>query len=311
MRLTAPSYYPRFACIAGNCQHSCCIGWEIDIDEDTHALYQSMEGALGQRIRDSITENDGVPCFRLGEGERCPHLNQDGLCEIILGAGTEYLAQICDDHPRYRNYFSDRVEIGLGLACEAAARLVLGETGGVTDIILEDDDEEEELTPWEFHVLTTRLRLVATVQDRTRPLTERISEMLSIAEVACDLSLRHWQARLRGLERLDTAWDRCLDKLSEVQKNSGTTWDIPLEQFTVYLLHRHLADAVDESDLIARVAFAALGYTVLHALAEHDCAQGEIVTIDTLAEYARLWSSEIEYSEENTAACLAYFKEND
>ena len=30
-----PDYYSAFRCIAGACKHSCCIGWEIDIDEES------------------------------------------------------------------------------------------------------------------------------------------------------------------------------------------------------------------------------------------------------------------------------------
>ena len=35
MKLYAPGYYKRFACIASKCRHSCCVGWEIDIDPET------------------------------------------------------------------------------------------------------------------------------------------------------------------------------------------------------------------------------------------------------------------------------------
>ena len=41
MKLFAPSYYKDFACIADRCQHSCCVGWEIDIDPDTLAHYET------------------------------------------------------------------------------------------------------------------------------------------------------------------------------------------------------------------------------------------------------------------------------
>ena len=34
MRIIAPDYYREFHCIADKCRHSCCIGWEIDIDAD-------------------------------------------------------------------------------------------------------------------------------------------------------------------------------------------------------------------------------------------------------------------------------------
>ncbi len=309
MRLTAPIYYPAFRCIASACRHSCCIGWEIDIDDDTYALYETMPGELGRRVRDSIDHNGEVPCFRLSEGERCPHLNENGLCEIILGAGEGALAQICDDHPRYRNCFSTHTEIGVGLACEAAAKLVLGETRVVTDIVLEDDGEEENLTPWEREVLDARASLLQIVQDRAQPVELRIEKMKEKISMAGVPSMVIWRSRLSSLERLDPIWDSCLEKLGAEPKNSTVIWDIPLEQFMVYTLHRHLADAIDQTDLRARAAFAVLGYYIMRGMLEYDIAHNISVTLDTISEYARLWSSEIEYSEENIATCFAWLAE--
>ena len=54
MKLIAPDYYKDFKCIAGNCRHSCCIGWEIDIDPDSLRRFQSVPGALGERLRQNI-----------------------------------------------------------------------------------------------------------------------------------------------------------------------------------------------------------------------------------------------------------------
>ena len=42
MKEVFPNYYEKFECIKGLCKHSCCIGWEIDIDEDTLLLYNSL-----------------------------------------------------------------------------------------------------------------------------------------------------------------------------------------------------------------------------------------------------------------------------
>lgn len=30
-----PDFYPAFHCIASACRHSCCVGWEVDVDQDT------------------------------------------------------------------------------------------------------------------------------------------------------------------------------------------------------------------------------------------------------------------------------------
>ena len=63
MILRVPSYYKTFQCIADKCEHSCCIGWEIDIDEDSYDYYMGIEGAFGERLKEQ-TEKRLVPIFR-------------------------------------------------------------------------------------------------------------------------------------------------------------------------------------------------------------------------------------------------------
>ncbi len=313
MRLFVPSYYPRFQCRAGACRHSCCVGWEIDIDEETRTLYERMPGEIGEHVRRSLETKDGVTCFRLGAGERCPHLNADGLCNIILEAGEEYLSQICDDHPRFRSYFSDRVEMGLGLTCEAAAELILGDTTPATLVAVEDDGEREEVTAWEYHVLTTRDHFLALARNRELSFRERLVRMVA---PGCRLSLSDFAAHLMTLERLDPAWDGCLAGVTgnaepEILGTSRmfSTYDIAMEQLLVYLLLRHISDAEGDADLRARILFCAMTCRLIDAIARRHAETRGRLTLADLAEYARMWSSEIEYSTENTDACLAYLAE--
>ena len=123
----APDYYPHFRCIADACRHSCCVGWEIDIDPDTRAAYAAVGGDIGAKLADEIDDSTDPAHFRLTADERCPFLRNDGLCELILTLGEDSLCQICADHPRFRNFFSGRTELGLGLCCEAAGALILSQ----------------------------------------------------------------------------------------------------------------------------------------------------------------------------------------
>ena len=50
MKLYAPKYYKNFTCIADQCEHSCCIGWEIDIDGKTLKKYESLKSGYGNAI---------------------------------------------------------------------------------------------------------------------------------------------------------------------------------------------------------------------------------------------------------------------
>ena len=59
MILRVPSYYKTFQCIADKCEHSCCIGWEIDIDEDSYEYYMGIGGAFGERLKEqTVTEDE-------------------------------------------------------------------------------------------------------------------------------------------------------------------------------------------------------------------------------------------------------------
>ena len=82
MKLFAPEYYKDFVCIADRCRHSCCVGWEIDIDEDTADMYKTLTDGYGKKIKESVAMTD-VPHFKLEINDRCPHLDASGLCRII------------------------------------------------------------------------------------------------------------------------------------------------------------------------------------------------------------------------------------
>ncbi len=307
MRTFVPAYYDRFRCIAGACRHSCCVGWEIDIDEETLALYREMEGELGARVRESLVTNGDTTCFRLAEGERCPHLNEEGLCEIILGAGEEYLSQICDDHPRFRNFFTDRIEEGLGLSCESAAKLILTWGTTLTYTRVSDDGEREGLSQFEEILLHLRGEYISAAQDKTRMIIKRMDTLATMTRMRLP-DLDTWVAHLLTLERLDNAWGERLEAyLAASPEKVGTTLQIrdlsiAIEQFLVYLLYRHIADAADTETIRATLAFAVMNARLMWELFL-PCK-----TIDELCELARMWSSEIEYSTENVERSIAYLK---
>ena len=163
MRIYAPDYYTQFHCIAEKCTHTCCAGWEIDIDSKSLERYRTLKGPLAEELRLSIEESD-PPHFRLTERERCPMLNEQGLCRLILHYGESALCQICTDHPRFRNFWSDRIEIGLGLVCEEAARLILEAKHPMRLILLENGDAKQ-LTPREQAVLRIRNQLLEQVPE--------------------------------------------------------------------------------------------------------------------------------------------------
>ncbi|MBQ8904241.1 MAG: flagellin lysine-N-methylase, partial [Oscillospiraceae bacterium] len=92
MILRMPSYCRDFRCSAGECSDSCCIGWEIDIDDKTAGYYMDVKGEFGEKLRNNIQK--GSPCSFILQNERCPFLNENNLCEIILNIGEDKLCHI-------------------------------------------------------------------------------------------------------------------------------------------------------------------------------------------------------------------------
>ena len=172
MKGCRPDYYDRFRCIAGDCKDSCCIGWEIDVDEEKRSYYRSVDGELGQRLHTCIDWKEGH-FILLGEKERCPFLNEDNLCDLIIGLGEESLCDICREHPRFYDWYDDYTEVGLGLCCEEAARLVI--SGEEKRAFLADTYTDEE--PWINVLFAARETAFLILQDRRYPVWDRLCSL--------------------------------------------------------------------------------------------------------------------------------------
>lgn len=306
MKTIGPDYALRFHCIAGECRHSCCRGWEIDIDEESCQRYSETGGSLGKRLKESIVpQTEKEPAhFRMTADEKCPFLNGDGLCDLIVEKGEGMLCQICRDHPRFRNYFSDRDEMGLGLCCEEAARLILTNPEKPRLIQMDDDGETGTLTEDEQMLLDAREALTACLQDREKPIDIRLSDMLDLCEAEMPKrSIAGWATFFLSLERLDEEWAEDLtnaEKGTETKFPEGESWETALEQLAVYLLYRHLPGALNDGDLSGRVLFTVL---CVRLIRQCFCADGK-TGMDDLIGLCRRFSAEIEYSDVNEDAIL-------
>lgn len=314
MKLIAPDYYTAFSCLADRCRHTCCKGWEIGIDDFTAAYYRTVGGSFGEKLKNCISEDPEGAGFLLSEDERCPFLNEKGLCDIILELGEDALCQICSDHPRFRNGFSDRTEIGLGLCCEAAADLILSRTDKVRFLKLADDGGNEKLTEEEEALLAFRGKIISLAQDRRRKMSVRIQKLSELCgSVPSELFLP--ADLLFSLERLSSDWTDRLLCLKEQEASAELPEDrvmqamhladrfpCPAEQFLVYLLFRHISGAADTDEAAEYVLFALSSLLlVLRILSAYIPAVENTARLssEVIPELIREWSAEIEYSDEN------------
>lgn len=305
MKTVAPDYYRDFHCKAGNCRHTCCAGWEIDIDEETYAYYKSLDGSLAKKLTDSISD-DGTPHFILqGTDERCPMLTDGGLCEIISAYGEAALCQICADHPRFRNFYCDRTEIGLGLCCEAAGELILGRKDKTRLIPLSDDGENKPTDSRDSKLFEKRNDIIGILQNRKLPVAERMKQVLSGSGITDKRSLKQLAQLFLSLERLDERWTERLLKLKEAEiasdRRLNEDGQIIAEQFAVYLIFRHTPYLNGKNALLSVNAL----YRVFEGLCLLDIDENGRLDLGEAVEIARLISSEVEYSDENTEILFA------
>ncbi len=300
MKIYAPKYYSDFACVANKCTHSCCVGWEIYIDSLTMEKYRALDSAYAEKIRASI-EGEDEPRFRMCADGMCPHLDEKGLCKIIINVGEEYLSDICREHPRFYNESTRGVELGLGMACEEAARIILSSDAYRDFVVVGESDGEVECTGFDalceaeivFDILST------TDIDYTVKL-EQVYKKYGVSPA--QLTDAEWRELLSGLEYLDSEHKDLFSAYSSELVSLGEG-DKLLERALAYFVYRHCASARDEADFQASLGLALF----LERLFASIMRKEGINEVLPATRVARILSEELEYSEENTDAIRLEF----
>ncbi len=318
MTYIKPSFFNDFKCIAERCTDNCCIGWEIDIDDETLCKYNALNTPFGDKIREKITvSQDGSTCFSLGEGERCPFLNKDNLCDIIINCGESAICDICTEHPRFYNCFPAVTEIGLGLACEEVCRLLIENdfnliTQETREIIeLTPEDEQEMLLYNKISYLRSKIfEIMKTDGDYSKKIKEVIAYLEDeTEEMSFVKSDRELISDYQKSEPINDKWIvfiddlcSCFTEITAFEKQiefSGEENEIYSKLFC-YILYRHLSKAVYDGEIMCRVCFAveSVRFVILSDLyTKLKC--GEITKTDRIDNIKR-WSQQVEYSEDNT-----------
>lgn len=270
MDIFAPDYYNEFKCIGSKCLHNCCIGWEIDIDEDTVDFYKTQPDIIKH------IELCDTPHFKLQKNNRCPFLNDENLCEIIINHSESALCQICSYHPRFYNFYDTRTEAGLGLTCEAAARLIL--TRPIKTVKIGSDCYEGENNPFEEEFFIQREEIFNTSYK-------------TFADLLPEVSINKAAEFFGTLERLDDDWERRLSTLAskfESIKESEIKNENIAQNLFNYFVFRYFDNLPLEFCIFCT-------YFILSF-------PGDVF------DNARAFSAEIEYSDQNTDAIMDYLE---
>lgn len=309
MEIYAPAYYSDFKCIADKCRNSCCkAGWGIEIDDDTYKFYQNQGGEFGERLK-KLTANCS---FELGKHGECGFF-KDGLCEIYSNLGEDTLCEICKLHPRYQYWIGSRHEIGLGMCCEEAARLILTQPNQI-EYIGGDNEPCEEC---DEEYLESIVYIREQMLNFCGSFAERAAAFLHCAEIFLEYldnyefgkikaakikpikinaeqgSFKELTAFFGSLEILNESWKSTLESLSAEPLNGYD--NIYGNKILDYFLTRYIIAGYYDEDLISKVKFSVVSTAIILKI----CKDKNLNSLEDITDICRVYSEEIEYDDDN------------
>ncbi len=310
MKITKPSYYDTFRCLASACPDSCCHEWTVAVDGDTAAFYEALPGELGDRLRQVMAVEDGDTVI-VNENRRCPMWRTDGLCRIQAELGHNALCKTCREFPRLTHDYGDFQEWGLELSCPEASRLILTAPALPPVISEVPGGRAPDYDGEAMALLLDSRRSALALLKEDRPIPERLAMLL--------LYGYHIQAQLDGAEEqafdpagaLESArkfakpadfqevldFFRSLEILTErwparLHFPGNGTWEPRHAALALYFVERYWLQAVSDYDLISRVKLTVISCLMIRNLG------------GDLPETAQLYSKEIENDPDNVDALL-------
>lgn len=293
MKIYFPLYYKNFKCIAEKCHHSCCVGWDISVDDVTLKKYEAMldTSDILSNIR------DGEICMR--DDGRCPFLRDDGLCRLICEFGEDYTSEICQRHPRFYHRVGDRVECGIGASCEEACRLILSLNDFSKFFLLDDDCIPANET--DFDSLSYRDDIFSLLCDESLNYREKTNIIKEKYRIPFDKNVT--ESLNRALKDIEFLEESHRDLFSLGANDYNYDNHVYYLRFLAYLIFRHVSIATSHDNLRARLGFCLMLCSLLESVvARNGGSYSEIV------DFARIISEEIEYSEDNTASLIFEFE---
>lgn len=317
-----PSFYDDFKCTASKCSDNCCIGWEIDVDEETLKKYNNIQGSFGDEIREKIEKSpDGSKCFKLSENDRCPFLNNENLCRIYINRGEDALCDICKNHPRFFEWFPGVTECGLGLSCEEVCRILLSddkpfellETNDFKPINLESKEDTVVSDAYIF-ISGLRQNILNVLFSDKGSFYEKLERVIDDAERFCgeELPLRKNKEIIEAYKNTEPIDEKWTQYIEELWKNSDKYLEkrkVFKEEFKndklypkilAYIFYRHLTKAAFDMDIVSRVCFCLESIRFIEISDVKTYYEKGELTLKDRIENLKNWSKQVEYSAENT-----------
>ncbi len=305
MKIYTLNCFKNFKCIAEKCRHSCCIGWEIDIDAKSLKRYENNRSPFAEKLKNGIDFKNRR--FKMTENGNCVFLNKNGLCDLIIALGENSLCNVCREHPRYRNVISGDEHFGIGLCCEVAAHAVVFCEKPLVSVFFDENDRAPiKLSPQnnqiEEKTVLLRKRAFEIFSNENKTFNECMAEVISLCGVDKESFFEYdWKKTLYRLERLFNDWNEKIINSDFASAKIYSKSSVPLNRLATYLVHRHVANAIDDTDIKSRLLFCVLSVFIINAVC---LGINRDYDKESLADVARAYSAEIEYSDDNLNSLL-------
>ncbi|WP_297517619.1 flagellin lysine-N-methylase [uncultured Clostridium sp.] len=141
--------YNDFKCTADKCRHTCCMGWQINIDDKTYKKYEDstyLKKDMSLNFIKGRNEEEGdIISMKLTKDGFCTFLQKDFLCELHSKCGEDFLCDTCRIYPRGINVVGKVIEKHLYSSCPAMVEGFLLNNDKLTFEMLENDYDKEEI----------------------------------------------------------------------------------------------------------------------------------------------------------------------
>ncbi|MBQ3408413.1 MAG: flagellin lysine-N-methylase [Clostridia bacterium] len=326
-----PSYYKDFKCIASKCTRSCCsVGWEIIIDKNTADYYKSVSGEFGEKLRTKVDYSNPTK-FIIESNGKCPFLNNNNLCDIYIKLGPEHVCQICQEHPRFYECYNNVIECGLGMYCEEACRIMLSQKEAFsmyeeeTTETVEKDYSEDVFK----YLCDCRLKIFNYLSDKSIDINQRIADILwfgNVVQQNIDSDMLDDEEifsvtsnssndiepifkYLLSLEPNDTNWFNYLNDSLTIYKNNLDKFkdfeienpdiSLYLKNIADYFIYRYFIRGIFQDDVLSVVKLMAMSVAVLKTLFFCKWIEKKSLTLMDCVMIAKIYSEEIECSDDN------------
>ncbi len=327
-----PDYMKDFCCIAAQCPDSCCVGWQIVVDDASAERYADTPGEVGEMLRDVMEiDADGDRVFRLRDDGNCPFFRSDGLCEMHCRLGADALCETCRNFPRIQQNYVLFVEHGLSLSCPEAARLIFSaEHLTFTEVEVDVPDEECAYDVLLMHqLLDARKKLYHLLCNEKQTMGQNLTDcLLYAAQVQDDIdgngAMEEAVPCLSALECgtpegffvpfdemevLSEEWRQLLLAAREAPGVCTLEEDVQNTFFSRNMLfdylYRYFLQAIADGNVLGKVKLMVTAYLMLRRMQQAYVSrsgemQKEPMQTETI-RYAQLFSKEVAHSDINCA----------